>query len=92
MYNSNRVPGQNTISDWTVGKYGRMFVLSRKQADILIVLESEGDISGDDDIAILLSEEPLPSGRQIAKKVMMSKSIVYRHLTQTMRWKLRHLN
>jgi hypothetical protein len=62
-----------------------------KETDTPIVPESKGDFSLDDLIALVLSEEPFLSVRQIAKKVMMSKLIVYRHLTQIMGWKLRHL-
>jgi hypothetical protein len=39
----------------------------------------------------VLSEEPFLSVRQTAKKATMSKSIAYRDLAQTMRWKLQHL-
>jgi hypothetical protein len=53
--------------------------------------ESEGDFSLDSRITFMLSEEPFLSVDQTAGKAMMLKSIVYRHLTQTMRWKLRHL-
>jgi hypothetical protein len=53
--------------------------------------ESEGDFSLHHRITNVLSEEPFLSVRQTAKKVMASKSIMYRHLTQTMRWNLRHL-
>jgi hypothetical protein len=53
--------------------------------------ESEGDFSLDSRITFMLSEEAFLSVRQTAKKVMMSKSIVHRYLTQTMRCKLRHL-
>jgi predicted RNA polymerase sigma factor len=68
-----------------------MFVLSIKETDIPIVPESEGNLSLDDRIALVLSEEPFLSVRQIAKKVMMSKSTVCRHLTETMKWKMQHL-
>jgi hypothetical protein len=44
--------------------------------------ESEGDFSFDDCITFLLSEEPFLSVRQTAKNAVMSKSTVYRHLTQ----------
>jgi hypothetical protein len=53
--------------------------------------ESQGDFSLDYHITFVLSEALFLSVRQTAKKVMMWKSIGYRHLTQTMRWKLRHL-
>jgi hypothetical protein len=53
--------------------------------------EPESDFSLDDRITFLLSEEPFLSVRQTAKKVTMSRSMVYRDLTQTMRCKLRHL-
>jgi hypothetical protein len=56
-----------------------------------IVPESQGDFTLDGRIALVISEESFLSVRQIAKKVMMLKSAVYRYLTQTMRWKLRHL-
>jgi hypothetical protein len=87
----NGVLGQNTISYSAVGKYVRMFALSRTETDTPIVPESEGDFGLDDRIALVLSEEPFLSVRQIAQKVIMSISTVYRHLTQTMRWKLRHI-
>jgi hypothetical protein len=53
--------------------------------------ESESDFSLDYRITFVLSGEPFLSVRQTGKKKMMSKSILYRHLTQPMRWKLRHL-
>jgi transposase len=87
----NRVLGENTISYSTVGKYVRKFVLAAKEADTPILSTSDADFSLDDRIALVLSEEPFLSTRQIAHKVMMSKSTVHRHLTQSMRWKLRHL-
>jgi hypothetical protein len=86
-----RVLGRNTIVYSTVGKYVRMFVLSTKETNTPIVPKSENDFSRDGPIALMLSEESFLSVRQIAQKVMMSKSTVYRHLTQTMRSKLRHI-
>jgi hypothetical protein len=80
-----RVLGENTISVSTVGTYVRMFVLSTKESDIPIILESEGDFSSDDRIALPLSEEPFLSVRETAKKLIMSKSTVYRHLTHIMK-------
>jgi hypothetical protein len=68
-----------------------MFVVSTKERDMPIVPESEGDFGLDDCITLVLSEEPFLSVRQIARKAMMPKSTVGRHLTQTVRWKLRHL-
>jgi hypothetical protein len=53
--------------------------------------ELEDDFSLDYRITFVLSEERLLSVRQTAKQAMMSKSIVYRHLTQPMRWQLCHL-
>jgi hypothetical protein len=53
--------------------------------------ESEGDFSLDYRITFALSEELFLSVRQTAKKVVMSKSIVCRHLTQITKWKWRHL-
>jgi hypothetical protein len=53
--------------------------------------EPEGDFCLGYRITFVLSEAPFLSVRQTAKKAMMLKSIVYRHLTQTMRWKLWHL-
>jgi hypothetical protein len=53
--------------------------------------ESEGDFSLHYHITFMLSEEPFLSVRQTAKNAMMSKSIVYHPLTQTMKWKLQHL-
>jgi DNA-binding IclR family transcriptional regulator len=85
------VLGENIISYSTVGKNVRMFVLSTKQTNIPIVPESEGHFSFGDRLALALSEEPFLSLHQIAKKVMMSKSRVHCHLTQTMRSKLRRL-
>jgi hypothetical protein len=87
----NRVLGENIINYSTVGKYVRMFVLSTKERDTHIVPESEGDFSFDDRITLVLSEEPFLSVDQVAEKRMMSKSTMYRHLTQTMRWALRHV-
>jgi predicted DNA-binding transcriptional regulator AlpA len=87
----NRVLGENTISYSTDGTYVRIFALSTKEITISIVLELEGGFSLDDHIALVLSEEPFLSAPQVAVKVMISKSTVYRHLTQTMRRKSRHL-
>jgi hypothetical protein len=87
----DRVLEENIINYSTVGTYVRMFVLSTKESDIPIILELEGDFSSDDRIALVLSEEPFLSVRQIPKKVIMSKSTVYRHLTHIMNWKLRRL-
>jgi hypothetical protein len=70
-----------------VNKYVRMFALSMKETDTSVIPESEGDFSIDDGIALMLSEEPFLS----VKKVAMSKSTAYCHLTQTMRWKLGHI-
>jgi hypothetical protein len=56
-----------------------------------VVTESEGGFSLDDRIVFVLSEDEFFSVRQTANNVMISKSIAYRYLTQTMRWKLRHL-
>jgi hypothetical protein len=86
----NRVPGENTISYSTVGKCVRMFILSRKETHTYRP-ESEDDFSLDYRITFVLSEEPFLSVRQTTTKVTTSKSIVYRHLTQSMSWKLRHL-
>jgi hypothetical protein len=68
-----------------------MLGLSAKETDIRIVPESDGDVSLHDRIALVESGEVFLLVRQIAKKVMMSKSTVFRHLKQTMKWKLRHL-
>jgi hypothetical protein len=62
-----------------------------KETDIPIVPESEGDFSLEERIALVLSEEPFLSVRQITEKVMIWKLAVYRHLTQVTRLKLRHL-
>jgi hypothetical protein len=64
-----------------------MSVLWTEEAGIRILLESEGDFSLHDRVALVFSEELFLSVRQIAKKVMMSKSTVYWHLTM----KLQHL-
>jgi hypothetical protein len=53
--------------------------------------ESEADFSLDYRITFVFSEEPILSVCQTSKKVMVSKSIMHCHLTQTMRWNLRHL-
>jgi DNA-binding transcriptional ArsR family regulator len=87
----DRVLGESTLSYPTVGKYVQMFVLSTKETNTLIVPESEDDFSVQGQIALVFSEEPFLSVRHIVKRVMMSKSTVYRHLAQTMRRKLRHL-
>jgi DNA-binding transcriptional ArsR family regulator len=85
------VLGENTTSNSTVRKYVRMLALSIKEANTRIVPESKGDFSLRDWIVFVFSEELFLSVRQIAKKVMMSKSTMYHHLTETMKWKLRHL-
>jgi hypothetical protein len=87
----NGVLGKNTISDSTVRKYARMLALSAKEADTHIAPKSKGNFSLHDYIVLVFSEELFLSVRQIAKKVMMPKSTAYRHLTQIMKWKLRHL-
>jgi hypothetical protein len=89
-YKINRVLGEKIISSSTVGKYVWMFVLQQKKQRY----PSSSDrmvISVVTTTSPLRSHPSLFSVRQIAKKVMMSKSPVYRHLTQTMRWNLRHL-
>jgi hypothetical protein len=53
--------------------------------------ELEGGFRLDCGITFVLSEALFLSVRQTVKKAMMWKSIMYRHMTQTMRWKLRHL-
>jgi hypothetical protein len=84
----NHLLGKYTIGDLMVRKYVRMFALSTKETYIPVIPESEGGFSLDDRIVLVLSEEPFLSVRQIAKKVTMSKSTLYSHLTQTRRWKL----
>jgi hypothetical protein len=53
--------------------------------------ESEDDFSLACRIGNMPSEEPFLSVRQIDRKKKMSKSVVYGHLTQIMRWKFRYL-
>jgi hypothetical protein len=91
MHAINRVLGENTISYSTVGKCVPMFSLSTKETNASVVSESDSDFSLDDCIALVLSGEPFLLVRQIAKKVTMSQSAVLRHVTQAMRWKLRHV-
>jgi hypothetical protein len=62
-----------------------------KETGTSIVLDSEGEFNFDDRITLPLSEELFLLVPQIAKTAMMSKSTPSRHLTQAMRWKLRHL-
>jgi hypothetical protein len=57
----NRGLGENTISDSTLGKYVRMFILSMKETDTPIVPESESNFSLDDRIALVLPEEQFHS-------------------------------
>jgi DNA-binding transcriptional ArsR family regulator len=92
MREINRVLGEKTISYSTVGKYVRMFILSRKETNTPNVPESHVNFSLDDRITLVLSSEPFLSVHQIAKKVMMSKSTMYRHLTRIVRRKLRILS
>jgi hypothetical protein len=68
-----------------------MFVFSMKETDDPIISKLKGDFSFDDRITFMLSEEPFLSVRQTSQKATMSKSTVYCHLTQTMKWKLRYL-
>jgi hypothetical protein len=68
----NRVLGKNTVSYSTVGKYVRMFVLSTKETDTRIVPESEGDLSFDYRIALMLSEKPFLSASRVLKKLTVS--------------------
>jgi hypothetical protein len=79
------------ISCSTVGKYVRRFVFSKEEMGTPIIPELESDFSINDCITLVLSEGLCLSVRQIAKKVMMSKSTVDRHFTPTMRSKLQHL-
>jgi hypothetical protein len=51
----------------------------------------EENFTLDDRIASVLAEVPCLSLRQIVKRVMMSKSTAYRHLTSGMGWKLKHI-
>jgi hypothetical protein len=85
------VLGENTISNSTVKKYVRMLALSIKRSRHSYCPESKGDFSLHDRIVLVISEELFPPVSQIAKKVMMSKSTVYCHLAQALKWKLRHL-
>lgn len=43
MHEINRALGENTISDSTIGQYGRMLVCASKKLDTPIVPQSEGD-------------------------------------------------
>jgi hypothetical protein len=61
-----------------------------KEADTFVIPESECDFRLDARTVLVVSGEPFLSVHQIAKKVILSKSMC-RHLMQTMRWKLRHL-
>jgi hypothetical protein len=67
--------------------FGCLSNLQKKQT--LRSSESGGDFGLDYRINFVFSGELFPSVRQTAKKAMISKSLVYRHLTQTMR-KLPH--
>jgi hypothetical protein len=91
MHEINHVLGENTVSHSAVGKCVRAFVLATKETNTPIVPGSEDDFTLDDHITLVLSEESFFSVRQIVKKAMTSKLTVRRHLTQTKRWKLRHL-
>jgi hypothetical protein len=99
MHEINHVLGEDIIGYSTVGKYVWMFgcldvwmfVSSMKETNTPIAAESDGVFSLDNRIALLLSGDSSLSVHQIVKKAMMSKSTVYRHLTQTMRWSFRHL-
>jgi hypothetical protein len=86
----NRVLGENTIIDSLVGKYVREFICGPNDKDSFIVPQIVGDFTLDDRIASVLAEAPFLSLRQVAKRVMMSKSSVYHHLTSGMRWRLKH--
>jgi hypothetical protein len=81
----NRVLGGNTISYSAVGKDVRMFILSTKETNIAFVPESAGDFSLGDRMALVLAEKLFLSVRQIAEKMMISKSVAYRRLMQTIR-------
>jgi hypothetical protein len=58
--------------------------------DAAIIHQSEGAFSLDNRIAHALLEESSLSLRQIVNNVIMSKSALYRHLAESMRWKLQH--
>jgi hypothetical protein len=77
----NRVLGENTIAFYTVGKYVREFICGPEDKDSFIVRQFEGDFTLDDRIASVLAEASFLSLCQIAKRVMISKSTVHRHLT-----------
>jgi DNA-binding transcriptional ArsR family regulator len=82
---------ENPISCLTVGKDVWMFVWASRKPDAPILRQSEGAFTVGNCITRVPSEELFLSARQIAKKVMMSKSTVRRHLTQGMQWKRCHL-
>jgi hypothetical protein len=67
---------KNTIAYSTAGKYVREFICGPKDKDSFIVRQFEGDFALDNWIASVLAEAPFLSLRQIAKRVMTSKSTV----------------
>jgi hypothetical protein len=91
MHEINCVLWQNPINYSTVGKDVRMFVCALRKPDAPIFRQSQGAFTVDNCITRVPSEELSLSARQIAKKVMMLKSAVRRHLTQGMQWKRCHL-
>jgi hypothetical protein len=67
------------------------FVRRPKNKAFFIVRQFEGDFALGDQIASVLADAPFLPLRQIAKRVMISKSTVYRHLTSGMGWRLKRL-
>jgi hypothetical protein len=75
-HETNHMLGEHIIIYSTVGKYGREFICGPKDKNSFIVRQFKGDFTPDDRIAFVLVEGPFLSLRQVAKRVMMSKSTV----------------
>jgi hypothetical protein len=80
----NRVLGNDTISYAIVGKHGRQYICSKENPVLESGRFSVPDFTLDDKISSVLHAEPFLSIRQIVRKVLISKTTVYRYLTQSM--------
>jgi hypothetical protein len=96
----DRARHQTRNAPYSRGEYDQLFNGREMYLDVCLINEgnrhfyrpeSEGDFSFDCCTTFVLSGEPFLSVHQTSKNAVMSKSIVCGHLTQTMRWKLGHL-
>jgi hypothetical protein len=78
----NPVLSPDTIK-YSTGKWIRRFIYAEGEEDFVVDPKAESDFGVEERIATLLHSEPFLSLRQIAKKVMSSKSTVHRDSTSS---------